>query len=52
LADRLIFLSAAPMSVISEIPVGIPRTKRDNEAEIENFRQHLLTEHPKIKQLL
>jgi len=52
LADRLIFLSAAPMSVISEIPVSIPRAKRDNEAEIENFRQHLLTEHPKIKQLL
>ena len=52
LADRLIFLSAAPMSVISEIPVNIPRAKRDDEAEIENFRQHLLTEHPKIKKLL
>lgn len=52
LADRLIFLSAAPMSVISEIPVNIPRAERDNEAEIENFRQQLLTEYPKIKQLL
>jgi len=52
LADRLIFLSAAPMTVISEIPVSIPRAERDNEAEIENFRQQLLTEHPKIKKLL
>ena len=52
LADRLIFLSAAPMSAISEIPVNIPRAKRDDEAEIENFRQQLLTEHPKIKKLL
>ena len=52
LADRLIFLSAAPMSTISEIPVNIPRANRDDEAEIENFRQQLLTEHPKIKKLL
>jgi len=52
LADRLIFLSAAPMSVISEVPVNIPRTERDDEAKIESFRQQLLTEHPKIKKLL
>ena len=52
LADRLIFLSTAPMSVISEIPVNIPRAQRDNETEIEVFRQKLLTDHPKIKKLL
>jgi NitT/TauT family transport system ATP-binding protein len=52
MADRLIFLSAAPMSVISEIEVTIPRIERDNESAIEKFRQQLLTDHPKIKDLL
>ena len=52
LADRLIFLSAAPMAVVSNLEVNIPRDQRHNELTIENFRQKLLTEHPKIKQLL
>lgn len=52
LADRLIFLSASPMSVVSEIKVDIPRSNRNNEAAIESFRQQLLTGHPKINKLL
>jgi NitT/TauT family transport system ATP-binding protein len=52
LADRLIFLSTPPMSVISEIDVTIPRKERNNEDAIENFRQQLLNEHPDIKTLL
>lgn len=52
LADRLVFLSASPMSVVSEIEVNIPRAERDNESAIESFRQQLLTDHPKIKNLL
>ncbi len=52
LADRLIFLSTPPMSVISEIDVTIPRKERHNEDAIENFRQQLLNEHPDIKTLL
>ena len=52
LADRLIFLSASPMSVISEIRVPIPRAERHNESAIETFRQQLLNEYPAIKQLL
>jgi len=52
LADRLIFLSASPMSVISEIIVPIPRAERHDETAIEAFRQQLLTEYPAIKQLL
>ncbi len=52
LADRLIFLAAKPMRVISELVVPIARTERDNEQAIEAFRQQLLTEHPAIKQLL
>ncbi|WP_340121008.1 ABC transporter ATP-binding protein [Methylobacter svalbardensis] len=52
LADRLIFLSAAPMQVVSEIVVPIPRSERGNELAIESFRQLLLKNHPEIKQLL
>jgi ABC-type nitrate/sulfonate/bicarbonate transport system ATPase subunit len=52
LADRLIFLSAAPMTVISEIIVPIPRPERHNEDAIESFRQQLLNEYSEIKQLL
>jgi NitT/TauT family transport system ATP-binding protein len=52
LADRLVFLSAAPMQVVSEIIVPIARTDRHNELAIESFRQHLLDYHPEIKQLL
>ncbi|MDP2099363.1 MAG: ABC transporter ATP-binding protein [Methylobacter sp.] len=52
LADRLIFLSASPMQVVSEITVPIARDQRDNEAAIEAFRQQLLQHHPEIKQLL
>ena len=52
LADRLIFLSAAPMTVISEITVPVPRTERNDEKAIEAFRQQLINDYPEIKQLL
>lgn len=52
LADRIIFLSASPMSVISEISVPIPRAERHDETAIETFRQQLLNDYPAIKQLL
>ncbi|WP_262964397.1 ABC transporter ATP-binding protein [Methylobacter psychrophilus] len=52
MADRLIFLSAAPMSVISEITVPISRSERNNESTIEAFRQNLINNYPEIKQLL
>jgi NitT/TauT family transport system ATP-binding protein len=52
LADRLIFLSAAPMKIISDIFVPISRAERQNESMIEAFRQRLLNQYPEIKQLL
>lgn len=52
LADKLIFLSASPMTVLSEIEVTIPRSDRDNEAAIESFRQQLLNNYPEINTLL
>jgi NitT/TauT family transport system ATP-binding protein len=52
LADRIIFLSAAPMHVLSEISVPIYRTERNNESAIELFRQQLINDYPDINQLL
>ena len=52
LADRLIFLAAAPMRVISDIVVPIPRAQRHDDTAIERFRGQLLNDYPEIKQLL
>jgi ABC-type nitrate/sulfonate/bicarbonate transport system ATPase subunit len=52
LADRLVFLSASPMRVVSEVAVPIARNERGNELALEAFRQQLMTNHPEIKQLL
>ena len=52
LADRLVFLSAAPMGFVTEIKVPLARDDRNNEQAIEAFRQQLLNDYPTIKQLL
>jgi len=52
LADRLIFLSPSPMSIVGDIRVTIPRDLRQDENEIEAFRRQLLDGAPHIKQLL
>jgi sulfonate transport system ATP-binding protein len=52
LADRLIFLSSAPMRVVSDIPVTIDKDERNDASKIENFRQHLLNNFPAINTLL
>jgi NitT/TauT family transport system ATP-binding protein len=48
LADRLVFLSAAPMQVVADIAVELDQEQRHNDSEIETFRQHLLSDHPLI----
>ncbi len=52
LADRLVFLSTAPMRVIRQIPITIPRQARHDEHQIEAFRQHLKQTYPDIQSLL
>ena len=52
LADRIVFLSASPMQVISEISVPISRNERCNETKIESFRQELLSNYSAINALL
>jgi len=49
LADRIVFLAAAPMKVVNEIAVSIPRSERDNEQVIEAFRQQLLQDYPELR---
>ncbi|NOT86528.1 MAG: ABC transporter ATP-binding protein [Methylococcaceae bacterium] len=52
LADRLVFLSPPPMSVITEISVPITRQDRNDDAALEAFRQQLLHDYPKIRTLV
>ena len=52
LADRLIFLSSAPMRILSDIEVSIAREERHDESRIEGFREQLLQNHPEIGGLL
>lgn len=52
LADRLIFLSTAPMTLVSDIKVPISREQRNDENVIESFRQILIQQHPEINELL
>ncbi len=52
LADRLIFLSSAPMRILGDISVDIQRDQRQTDANIEDFRMHLLQNHPEIGGLL
>ncbi len=49
LADRIVFLSVAPMKVIRDITVPISRDERDNEQVIETFRQQLLQSYPELR---
>lgn len=51
LADRLVFLSASPTSVVCEIPLSLPREQRDAD-QIERIRQRLASEHPLLGSLL
>ncbi len=52
LADKLVFLSASPMSVVREMAVPIARSERNNEAAVEAFRQQLKHDYPDINGLL
>lgn len=52
LADRLVFLSPSPMTIVGDIPVTIAQEVRNDTVEIENFRQHLLNHFPAINTLL
>lgn len=49
LADRIVFLAAAPMKMINEIRVTIARAERDDEQTVDAFRQQLLTDYPELK---
>lgn len=48
LADRLVFLSAAPTRVLADIAVDIPRALRDDGEAIETFRREVLSQHDTV----
>lgn len=52
IADRLIFLSHHPMTIITEVDIPIPRNERQNEDAVESFRQKLFSDYSMIQNLL
>ena len=52
LADKLVFLSAPPMKIVSEIKIPIARNDREDERLIEDFRRQLISDYPEINALL
>jgi len=48
----LIFLSAAPMRLVADIPVDIAREQRNDATQIEAFREYLLKSFSAIRQLI
>jgi NitT/TauT family transport system ATP-binding protein len=52
LADRIVFLSAAPMRIIHDLRLPLTRTARTQENNIEAFRSQLLQDYPEIQSLL
>ncbi len=52
LADRLIFLSSSPMTIVRDVKITVPRAQRFNENQIEQFKNQLLSQYPDINHLL
>jgi len=48
LADRVLFLSARPASVILEVPVSLARPRPPDGPEIETLERALLEAHPRL----
>jgi sulfonate transport system ATP-binding protein len=52
LADRLIFVSAAPMTIIADIHVTLPRQSRDDHNQLSAFIADTLVQNPLIQALI
>lgn len=52
LADRIVFLTSRPMTVIEQVEVKEPREQRQREAWVEAFRGQLLAAYPTLRTLL
>jgi NitT/TauT family transport system ATP-binding protein len=49
LADRIIFLTSAPMRIMNEQAIRIPRAERNDEAVIEGLRSRIIENYPELK---
>jgi ABC-type nitrate/sulfonate/bicarbonate transport system ATPase subunit len=52
LADRLIFVSAAPMTIVADIRVSLPRESRDDKEQISAFIAYAITQNPHLQTLI
>ncbi len=52
LADRLIFLDSQPMAILADVKVSLAREQRQQDSQIDSFKQRLFIDYPQIKHLL
>ena len=48
IADRILFLSRRPGSVLLDLKVDLPRPRDADSGDIEELRRRLLVEHPEL----
>ncbi len=49
LADRIVFLTAAPMQTLTEVAIPLTRADRQDEQAIEQLRGEILQKHPTLQ---
>ena len=48
LADRVLFMSGAPGSIVLDLPIDLPRPREPESEKAEQLRINLMKEHPKL----
>jgi NitT/TauT family transport system ATP-binding protein len=48
LADRILFISGGPGSIVLDLPVDLPRPREPESEAVEQLRISLLKEHPQL----
>lgn len=51
LADRIVLLTAAPMTIFCEVNIPVSRNERKQEGIIEEFRLRLIQDYPELKSI-
>ena len=48
LADRVLFMSSGPGSIVLDLPIDLPRPREPESEAVEELRLNLLKNHPKL----
>ena len=48
LADRILFLSGQPCSIILDLPIGLPHPRSIEDLSVQKLHESLLSQHPQL----